>query len=166
MIRNLKHIIDNITEMDPRVELYKNAFSGRQSGGCGYIPKFYGSYRYQNGGGFGDVMKGLLRRFWPVAKQGFAAFFRAGGESMKEGATWKEALKSSIKPTIGTVLSATADQIAEQKTAAAPPPGPPIAHSESMLVGTQGRGGGSVKRRAGRASYKMSKKRCSELKTT
>ena len=146
--------------MDPRVELYKKAFSGRQSGGGGgYIPKFYGSYRYQNGGGFGDVMKGLLRRFWPVSKQGFAALLRAGGESMKEGATWKEALKSSIKPTIGTVLSATADQIAEEKPAAAPPPGPPIAHSESVLVGTQGGGGGSVKRRAGRALYKKSKKR-------
>ena len=80
--------------MDPRVELYKNAFSGRQSGGGGYIPKFDGSHRYQNGSSFGGVMKGLLRRFWPVAKQGFAAFLRAGGESMKEGATWKEALKS------------------------------------------------------------------------
>ena len=148
--------------MDPRVELYKNAFCGRQSGGGGgYIPKFYGAHRYQNGGGFGDVMRGLVRRFWPVAKQGFAAFLRAGGESMKEGATWKEALNSSIKPTIGTVLSATADQITEQKPAAAPPPGPPIAHSESVLVGTQGGGGGagSVKRRAGRASYKQRKKR-------
>ena len=149
------------------MELYKNVFSGRQSRGVfGYILKFYGSYKYQKVGGFGDVMKGLLRRFWPVAKQGFAAFFRAGGESMKEGATWKEALKSSIKPTIGTVLSATADQIAEQKTAAAPPPGPPIAHSDSVLVGTQGGGGGSVKRRAGRASYKKSKKRRSVLKQT
>ena len=95
-----------------------------------------------------------------MAKQGFAAFIRAGGESMKEGATWKEALKSSIKPTIGTVLSATADQIWDEKPAAAPPPKPPIAHSESVLVGTQGGvGGGHVKRRAGRASYKKSKKR-------
>ena len=138
--------------MDPRVELYKNAFSGRQSGGSGgYIPKFYGAQRYQNGGNFGDVMRGLLRRFWPVAKQGFAAFLRAGGENMKEGALWKEALKSSIKPTIGTVLSATADQIVEEKPAAAPPPGLPIAHSESVLVGTQGGGGGGyVKRRGGR----------------
>ena len=153
--------------MNPRVELYKKAFSGRQSGGGGggYIPKFYGSYRYQNGGGFGDVMKGLLRRFWLVAKQGFAAFLRAGGESMKEGATWKEALKSSIKPTIGTVLCSTADQIGEEKPAAEPPQGPSIANSESVLVGTQGGGGGSVKRRAGRASYKKIKKRQSVLKS-
>ena len=150
--------------MDPRVELYKNAFSGRQSGGGGgYIPRFYGAHRYQNGGGFGNVMKGILKRFWPVAKQGFAAFLRAGGESMKEGATWKEALKSSIKPTIGSVLTATADQIAEEKPAAAPPPGPPVAHTESVLVGTQGGGG---KRRNGRAAYKKSKKRRSVLKTT
>ena len=136
-------------------------------GGGGYIPIFYGSHRYHNGGGFGDVMKGLLRRFWPVEKQGFAAFLRAGGQSMKNGVTWKEALKSSIKPTIGTVFSATADQIAKEKPAAAPPPGPPIAHSESVLVGTQG-GGGNVKRRAGSGSYKKtksSKKRRSLLKT-
>ena len=111
-------------------------------------------------------MKGLSRRFWPVAKQGFAAFLRAGGESMKERATWKEALKSSIKPTIGIILSATADQNAEQKPAAAPPPWSPIAHSESVLVGTQGGGGDSLKRRGGRASYKMSKKRRSVLKPT
>ena len=95
-----------------------------------------------------------------MAKQGFEAFLSAGGESMKEGATWKQGLKSSIKPTIGTVLSAMADQIADENPAAAPPPGPPIAQSESVLVGTQGGGGGaSVKRRAGRTSYKKSKKR-------
>ena len=87
---------------------------------------------------------------------------------MKEGATWKEAQKSSIKPTIGTVLSATADQIAEEKGAAAPPPGPHIAHSEPVLVGTQG-GGGSVKRRGGSPAYKKtksSKTRRIVLKTT
>ena len=90
---------------------------------------------------------------------------------MKEGASWKEALKSSIKPTIGTVLSATADQIAEEKPAAAPPPGPPISHSESVLVGTQGGGGGGnyVKRRGGRSAYKKtrpSKKSRSVVNTT
>ena len=156
--------------MDPRVELYKNAFSGRQSKGGGYVPKFYGSHRYQNGGGVGYVMRGLWRRFWPVAKQGFAAFLRAGGDSMKEGATWKEALKASIKQTIGTVLSATADQIAEEKPAAAPPPGPPVAHSESGLVGTQGGAGcgRGVKRREAYKKRKpsSSKKKRSVLKTT
>ena len=39
---------------------------------------------------------------------------------MKKGATWKKALKSSIKTTIGTVLAATADQFAEEKPTAAP----------------------------------------------
>ena len=113
-------------------------------------------------------MRGLLKRFWPVAKLVFAAFLRAGAESMKEGATWKKALKSSIKPTIGAVLSATADQITEEKPAAAPPPGQPVAHSESVLVGTQG-GGGSVKRRTGRTAYiktNPSKKSRSVVKTT
>ena len=85
---------------------------------------------------------------------------------MKEGATRKEALKSSIKPTFFTVLSATADQIAEEKPAAATPPGPPVAHAESVLVGTQGGGGGSVERRLGRAAYKKIKKRRNVLKTS
>ena len=108
-----------------------------------------------------------MRRFWPVAKQGFAAFLRAGGDSIKEGATWKEALKASNKPTIGTVLSATANQIAEEKPAAAPPPGPPVAHSESVLVGTQGGVGGGVKRRGAYKKRKASssKKKRSVLKT-
>ena len=66
--------------MNSRVELYKNAFSGRMSGRGGYIPKFYRSHRYQNGGGFGDVMRGLVRRFWPVTKKGIAAFHRPGGD--------------------------------------------------------------------------------------
>ena len=74
--------------MDPRVEHYKKAFNGRQrGGGGGHIPKFYGLSRYQNGGGFGDVLRGLLRRVIPVAKEGFAAFLSANGESMKEGST-------------------------------------------------------------------------------
>ena len=149
--------------MDPRVEFYKKAFSVRQRGGGGgsAIPKFYGFSRYQNGGGFGDVLRGLLRRVIPVAKDGFAAFLRAGGESMKDGSTWKQALKSSIKPTIGAVLTATADQIASSKQiadeqpAAAPPPGPPIAHTDSVLVGTQG--GRGAKRRGGRPPYKKTK---------
>ena len=58
---------------------------------------------------------------------------------------------------MGTVLSATADQITEEKPAAAVSPGPPIAHSESVLVGTEGGGSGSVKRRGGRASHKKTK---------
>ena len=70
------------------MELYKKAFSKRQSGGgAGGISKFYGLSRYQNGGGFGDILRGLLKRVVPVAKDGFAAFLRAGGESMKEGST-------------------------------------------------------------------------------
>ena len=151
--------------MDPRVELYKKAFTGRQSGGDGSIPKFYGLSRHQNGGGFGDVLRGLLRRVIPVANDGFAAFLRAGGESIKDGNTWKQALKSAIKPTIGAVLTATADQIAskqkqqpiaEEQAAAIPPTGPPIAHTDFAFVGTQ-IGSGGVKRRGRRSAYKKTK---------
>ena len=106
-------------------------------------------------------MEAILAR----GQTGLCSVLQRWRREYERGATWKEALKSTIKPTIGTVLSATADQIVEDKPAAEPPPVPPIAHSESVLFGTQG-GCGSVKRRAGRASYKKSKMRRSVLKTT
>ena len=147
--------------MDPRVELYKAAFSQRGGAGGAYIPKFYGTYRYQqHGGGLGDMFRGIWRWVKPVAQKGLEALLRSGGESMSQGSTWKEALKSSLKPTLGAVLTATADQVAskphEEPPAAAPPPGPPIAHPEAVLVGTQGGRGQRGGRRA-RPAYKKSK---------
>ena len=146
--------------MDPRVELYKFAFN-HQRGGGGDIPKFYGTHRYQYGQGFGDVLRGIWRWVRPVATKGLEALLRSGGDSMKEGSTWKQALKSSLKPTLGAVLTATADQVAsnvnvqQEPPAAAPPPGPPIAHPEAVLVGTQQSGSGAMRR--GRTPYKKSK---------
>ena len=147
--------------MDPRVELYKAAFSQRGGAGGEYIPKFYGTYRYQqHGGGLGDMFRSIWRWVKPVAQKGFEALLRSGGESMSQGSTWKEALKSSLKPTLGAVLTATADQVAikppPEAPAAAPPPGPPIAHPESVLVGMQGGRGQRGGRRA-RPAYKKSK---------
>jgi hypothetical protein len=144
--------------MDPRVELYKAAFS--QSGKGGDIPKFYGSHRYQYGSGLGDVLRGVYRFFRPIAIKGVQTLLKAGGEAMKDGVTAKQAFKSSLKPALGAVLSATADQVAsrflEDKPAAAPPPGPPTAHPEAVLVGTEGqRGSGSRKHKA--SVYKKSK---------
>jgi hypothetical protein len=136
--------------MDLRVELYKAAFS---QSGRGDIPKFYGSQRYQYGQGFGDVLRGLYRFFRPVAVKGIQTLLKAGGEALTQGTTVKQALKSGIKPALGAVLGAAAEQVAsrfvDDRPAAAPPPGPPTAHPEAVLVGTEGqRGSGARKRKA------------------
>jgi hypothetical protein len=144
--------------MDPRLELYKAAFG--QSGRGGDIPRFYGSQRYQYGQGFGDVLRGIFRFFRPVVVKGAQTLLKAGGEALTQGTTVKQALKSSLKPALGAVLGATAEQVASKflndKPAAAPPPGPPTDHPESVLVGTEGqRGSGARKHKA--PSYKKSK---------
>ena len=137
--------------MDPRVELYKSAFCQRGRGGD--IPKFYGSQRYQYGSGFGDVLRGAWRFFRPVAIKGVQTLLKSGEEAMRDGVTAKQAFKLGLKPALGAVIRATADQVAtrflEDSPAAAPPPGPPTAHPEAVLVGTEGqRGSGARKHKA------------------
>lgn len=150
--------------MDPRVSFFKAAFS--QQYGAGYdFPVFQGKAqygmgfnfpvyqgRYQYGQGFGDVLRGLWRFFRPVAMRGAQTLLKAGGDALKDGATVKEVISNTLKPTIGAVLGATAEQVANrltsEKPTAAPPPGPPSSHPEAVLVGTQATGQhGSGKRK-------------------
>ena len=57
---------------------------------------------------------------------------KAVSETIKEGATVKDIIKSTIQPTVGAVLGATVDQVASKliemrdKHDTAPPPNPPI----------------------------------------
>ena len=61
---------------DPRVELYKASFA-QQRGGGGF-PVFQGSSRYQYGSGFGDVLRGIWRVFFPTAMRGAQSMLNAG----------------------------------------------------------------------------------------
>jgi len=139
--------------MDPRITLLKDAFNhqfgasidfpvyqGRTQYGHGLnIPVFQG--RSQYGAGFGDVLRGIWRFFRPVAIKGAQTLLKAGSEAIKDGATVKEVLSSTLKPTLGAVLGATAEQVANHlttdKPTAAPPPGPPSEQPSGSLVGTQ-----------------------------
>ena len=123
--------------MDPRIELYKAAFSQR---GNGFeIPVFRGSSRYQYGQGIGDVLRGIWRfipslaRFLkPVAIKGAQTLLKSSSEAIKEGATVKDVIKSTLKPTVDAVLGATVDQVVSKLIEMrnnqndAPPPNPPI----------------------------------------
>ena len=140
--------------MDPRVEQYKNAFC-RQYGEGANIPVFSGSHRYQYGQGVGDVLRGIWRFFRPVAIKGAQTLLKAGSEAIKDGATVKDVLKSTIKPTIGALLGATAEQMAnrlsDEKSMAAPPPGPAL---EATLPPAPQTGSGKRKRKRTPSVYK------------
>ena len=50
----------------------------------------------------------------PVAKKGIQTLLKAGSEAIKEGATVKDVIKSTLKPMVGAVLGATVDQVASK----------------------------------------------------
>ena len=135
--------------MDSRVEHYKHAFChhANQWGGAADIPVFAGAQRYQYGQGIGDVLRGIWRFFRPVALKGAQTLLKTTSEAIKEGATVNDVLKSTLKPTMGVVLGATAEQLArrltDDKPAAAPPPGPAL---EALLPVTGQTGSGARKR--------------------
>ena len=133
--------------MDPRIEFYKAAFL--QQGNGFDIPVFVGTSRYQYGQGLGDVLHGILKfipkiaRFLkPLVMKGAQTLLTACSEAIKEGATVKDVIKSTLKPTVGAVLGATVDQVASKliemrnKQNDAPPSNPPIVLPELNQAGS------------------------------
>ena len=93
--------------MDSRIEFYKAAFSQRGNGFD--ISVFRGTSRYKYGQGLGDV-RGIVRFILkiaqflkPVAIKGDQTYLKAGSEAIKTGATVKDVIKSTLKPTVGAV---------------------------------------------------------------
>ena len=102
--------------MDPQIKFYKAAFI--QQGNSFDIPVFVGTSRYQYGQGLGDVLQGIVKfipkiaRFLkPVVMKDAQTLLKAGSEAIKEGATVKDVIKSTLNPTVGPVLGATVDQV-------------------------------------------------------
>ena len=94
---------------------------------------------YQYGRGVGDVLRGILRFIYTVARflkpmaiQGTQTLLKSSSEAIKEGATINNVIKSTIQPTVNTVLNATVDHIASKliqlrdNNDAAPQPNPLI----------------------------------------
>ena len=133
--------------MDPRIEFYKATFW--QQGNAFDIPVFVEISRYQYGQGLGDVRHGILkfipkvdRLLKPVFMKGAKTLLKAGSEAIKEGATVKDVIKSTLKSTVGAVLKATIDQVASKLSKMrnnqndAPPPNPPIVLPEFNQAGS------------------------------
>jgi len=65
--------------------------------------------------------------FRPVLVRGAQTALKAGGEALTNTSSLKDVLRSTIKPTVGSLLGATAEQLvkhmSDERSAAAPPPG-------------------------------------------
>ena len=84
----------------------------------------------------------MWRFFKPVAIKAAQTLLRAGSEAIKEGATVKDVIKSTVQPTVGAVLGATVNQVASKliemrdKHDAAPPSNPPIVVPKTVQMGS------------------------------
>lgn len=157
--------------MDSRTNYYKSVFE-HQIGGAFDFPVYegrqygYGYNIYRGrphyGAGLGDVLGGIWRFFRPVAMSGARSLLKAGSEAIKDGATFKDVLKQTLKPTVGSMLSATTEQVANRlmgdQPTAAPPPGPPDTFTRSQV------GSGSRKRKSLYKNEKNKTKRLSKSK--
>ena len=130
--------------MDPRVKMYTAAFW--QNGNYFDFPIYHGRCQFgqgfdffvyrgrgQLGQGVGDILRHLrdiVRFFCPVARTGLRTLLTAGGEAIKDGASVKDILSNTLKPTVSSILTSTAEQVSNKlladKPATAPPPAPEI----------------------------------------
>jgi hypothetical protein len=98
-----------------------------------------------------------------VAISGAKTLLKAGSEAINDGATFKDVLSQTLKPTVGSLLTATAEQVANRLVAdqptAAPPPGPPNTYSVPQT------GSGTRKRKTIYKSAKIRPKRVSHNKS-
>ena len=112
-------------------------YQGRSQFGQGFdFPVFQG--RAQHGQGIGDIIRGAWRFFRPIIFKGTAAALEAGGEAFKDGATVKEIIINTLKPTVGTVPATTSEQVANHfladKPTDTPGPAPIIGSPTGTLV--------------------------------
>ena len=74
--------------------------------------------------------------------KGAQSLLKAGSEAIKEGATVKDVIKSTLKPTVEAVLGAKVDQVASKLIEMrnnqnnAPPSNPPIVLPELNQAGS------------------------------
>ena len=86
-------------------------YNGRSQFGQGLnFPVFQGCAKH------GQSIEDIIRKVWlffrPIIFNETAAALKAGGEPFKHGATVKEIITSTLKPTVKTVLATTLEQVA------------------------------------------------------
>lgn len=99
---------------DPQAEAYYRLFTGQQRGGS-LLPVFRGAPYYQQGGGFGDILKGIFRFLLPVAVRGATTFLDSAARAQESGASIKEAAKAALRPTLSAAASEAYEQFAQRR---------------------------------------------------
>ena len=140
---------------DPRVAMFQAAMT--QCGRGQPIQVFPGTSSYQYGAGFADVLRSIWRFVFPVAKHGLATLMKVGSEAYMQNGNAMGALKAAIKPTIGSLIKSTGEQIDRRMDSAAtftaPFPELPARHLDASEVGTAPP---NKKKRVGPQSIKQS----------
>ena len=137
----------NFKTIDSQIEYYKAAFSQQGNGFDCLV--FRATFRYQYGQGLVDVLRGIVRfisrvaqYFILVAIKSVDTLLKAGSEAIKDSATVKNVIKSTLKRTVGAVLCATVDQVdsklieMQDNQNDAPPPNRPIVVPEFVQAGS------------------------------
>ena len=149
--------------MDSRIEFYKAAFS--QKGYGIDFSVFTGTSRYQYGQGLGDFHRGKVRNIprvrqvlKPEAIKGIQTLLNAGCEAIKDGATVKYVINSTLNLTSCAVLGATVDQIASKLFEMQNNENDAPLHNPSIML-PEFNQAGSVKKRRSQTVYKTKSKR-------
>jgi len=98
---------------DPQYQSYLRYYAQQQQGG--QLPTvFRGSRRWQQrGDGFGDWMRRAFRFILPIAASSAQTFLKETVDAREKGASWKDAAKGALKPTLQAGISRAVKRFAE-----------------------------------------------------
>ena len=86
--------------------LYKHQY-------CGAVPfpVFRGTKQQQYGEGFGDVFQNIWRWISPIFSSAAGTFVHNLAQQKESGASWADAAKAALKPTITKTITSCAEQV-------------------------------------------------------
>ena len=99
------------------VDNYIKFFEHRLQSGGGSVeyPIYHGARFYQNGNGFGDILRGVFRFILPIAASGATTFLGEMMKSRDAGADWKTSARNAISPTATNVLTKAVEQVQKRQ---------------------------------------------------
>ena len=104
-----------MTILDPRVTAYTNLFKSQMSGAA--IAVYQILHSYQSWKGFRDFFPGLLRRILPIPLNVGKSAVSEMSDAQDHGASFKDTLKSALRPTTKAEIQGALSQIDQAKQA-------------------------------------------------